>query len=148
MKVATFTVRATMPQSIAWKRVASAESFPSVGHWLAHAADAQLRAIVRGGLPMPLDWSRGFFRVILLGGRELPDVWGKVSVPFGYYQGSAAGPARIEPRTLVYLPTGKVIATLKTARQCRALAAELAPAYARDEASAAGIVQRHEKESV
>ena len=147
MTVAEFTVRATAAQSAAWKRAAGAEGLPSVGRWLAHAADAQLRAIVRGGLPMPLGWSKGFFRVVLLDGREIPDVWGKVSPPFGIYQGNAAGPSRIEPRTLVYLPTGRVIASLKTARQCRALAAELAPAYARDEASAAGIVQRHERES-
>lgn len=148
MKVAEFTVRADAKQSAAWKRAASAQGFPSVGGWLASAADTQLRAIVRGGLPMPLGWSKGYFRVVLIDGREIPDVWGKVSPPFAFYQGSPNGPAKVEPRTLVYLRTGAIIATLKTARQCRALAAELAPAYARDEASAAGIVQRHERESV
>lgn len=139
MKVAEFTVRASAAQSANWKRAASAEGFPSVGGWLAHAADAQLRAIVRGGLPMPLGWVQGFFRVVLLDGRELPDVWGKVSPPFAIYQGDPAGPNHREPRTLVYLKTGAIIATLRTARQCRALAAELASAYARDPASVAGI---------
>lgn len=148
MTVAEFTVRATAAQSAAWKRAAGAEGLPSVGRWLAHAADAQLRAIVRGGLPMPLGWSKGFFRVVLLDGRELPEVWGKVSPPFGFYQGTAKGPSHHEPRTLVYLRTGAIIATLRSARQCKALAAELAPAYARDEASAAGIVPRHQAESV
>ncbi|MEP7012215.1 MAG: hypothetical protein ABJC13_17980 [Acidobacteriota bacterium] len=146
MTVAEFTVRATAAQSAAWKRAAGSEGLPSVGRWLAHAADAQLRAIVRGGLPMPLGWSKGFFRVALLGGSTI-DAWGKVSPPFAFYQGSGAGPDKGEPRTLVYMPSGKIIATLRTARQCKVLAAELAPAYARDEASAAGIVQRHERES-
>ena len=89
----------------------------------------------------------GSFRVVLVDGREIPDVWGKVSPPFAFYQGSPHGPAKIEPRTLVYLRTGAIIATLKTARQCKALAAELAPAYSRDEASAAGIIERHQRES-
>ena len=100
MKVATFTVRATAAQSAAWKRAAGAESLPSVGHWLAHAADAQLRAILRGGLPMPLGWWKGFFRVALLTGNEI-EVWGKISAPFGHYQGSGKGANCHEPRTLV-----------------------------------------------
>ena len=116
LKVAEFTVRASAAQSANWKRAASAEGFPSVGGWLAHAADAQLRAIVRGGLPMPLGWVKGFFRVVLLDGRELPEVWGKVSPPFAIYQGDPAGPNHREPRTLVYLKTGAIIATLRTAR--------------------------------
>ncbi len=148
LKVAEFTVRANAAQSAAWKRAAGAQGFPSVGRWLESAADTQLRAIVRGGLPMPLGWSKGFFRVVLIDGREIPDVWGKVSPPFGIFQGNPTGPGKMEPRTLVYLRTGAIIATLKTARQCKALAAELAPAYARDEASATGIVQRHQRESV
>ncbi len=145
MKVATFTVRASMDQSIRWKRGAESEGFPSVGAWIAGATDAYLKARMRAGRPLPLAWRYGRFRVALDGGEV--EVRGMISPPLAYFQGDGSGRNRNMPRTLIHLASGKIIATLRSARQCRELGAELAPAYARDEASAAGIVQRHERES-
>ncbi|HXU29332.1 MAG TPA: hypothetical protein VN851_02040, partial [Thermoanaerobaculia bacterium] len=142
----SFTVRATMAQSIAWKRAAEAEGFRSVGAWIAGAVDAYLRARARAGRPLPLAWRYGRFLVALESG-EAAVVSGMASPPFGYFEGSAQGADRNHRRTLVHMPSGKIIATLRTAGQCRTLAAELAPAYARDEATAAGIVHRHQLES-
>lgn len=145
MKVASFTVRATMAQSIRWKQAAEGEGFASVGSWAGRALDAYLEARTRAGRPIPLSWCKGAFRVVL-DGQEV-HVRGMVSPPFAYYQGSAAGPDdRNKPRTLVNLRTGRVIATLRTARQCRALAAELAPVFARDEHGGTATVERHVSE--
>lgn len=145
MKVASFTLRATMPQSIRWKVAAEGEGFASVGSWAGRALDAYLEARTRAGRPIPLSWCKGAFRVVLDGTEAR--VRGMVSPPFAYYQGDAEGPNRHnKPRTLVNLRTGQIIATLRTARQCRALAAELAPVFARDEVGTA-TVQRHISES-
>lgn len=143
MKVASFTVRATMPQSVRWKQAAEGEGFASVGSWAGRALDAYLEARTRAGRPIPLSWHKGAFRVVL-DGQEF-HVRGMVSPPFAYYQGNASGPVRLHPRTLVNLRTGRVIATLRTARQCRSLAAELAPVFARDEVGTA-TVERHVSE--
>jgi len=140
VKIAAFTVRATMPQSIRWKQAAEGEGFASVGSWASRALDAYLQARSRAGRPIPLSWHKGIFRV-LLDGTEAT-LRGMVSPPFAYYRGSSHGPDRNKPRTLVNLRTGQIIATLRTARQCQALAAELAPAYARNETGTATI-QRH-----
>ena len=145
LKTASFTVRATMAQSIAWKRCADAEGFRSVGAWIGGAVDAYLRARARAGRPLPLAWRYGSFRVDLDGGKTI--VRGMVSPPFAYFQGDGNGLDRNHPRTLVHMPSGKIIATLRTAGQCRTLAAELAPALLRDEATAAGIIHRHQMES-
>ncbi len=145
MKVAAFTVRASMDQSIRWKRAAEAEGFRSVGAWISGAVDVYLKARARAGRPLPLAWRYGRFLVALEGGEI--EVRGMVSPPFAYFQGNGQGPNRNMPRTLVHMPRRQVIATLRSARQCRELGAELAPAYARDEASAAGIIQRHQRES-
>ena len=63
---------------------------------------------------------------------------------------SSAGPRREGHRiyTLVHLPSAEIIATLRTSRQVRALASELAPTWLRDRDLAAGIVDRHARESV
>ena len=140
MKVAAFTVRATVHQSARWKRAAEGEGFASVGSWAARALDAYLEARTRAGRPIPLSWHKGAFRVVL-DGQEVT-VRGMVSPPFGYFQGGSHGPDRNKPRTLVNLRTGQIIATLRTARQCQALAAELAPAHARGEVGTA-TVERH-----
>ena len=140
MKVASFTVRATMPQSIRWKQAADSEGFASVGSWAGRALDAYLEGRKRAGRPIPLAWHRGAIRVVLDGTEAT--VQGMVSPPFAYYRGSSAGPDRNKPRTLVNLRTGQIIATLRTARQCQALASELAPAYARGEQGTA-TVERH-----
>jgi hypothetical protein len=141
VKVASFTVRATMPQSIRWKQAAEGEGFASVGSWAGRALDAYLEARTRAGRPIPLSWHKGLFRVVL-DGQEVT-VRGMVSPPFAYYQGNGSGPDRCHPRTLVNLRTGQIIATLRTARQCQALASELAPILARDEQAGAPVVARH-----
>ncbi len=148
MKVATFTVRATEAQSVRWKRAAEAEGFPSAGAWLAEAADAYLKVRARAGRPLPLAWRLGHFRVILMDGSEI-EVRGKVSPPFGIFQGTSDGPDRNKLRTLVHLPGRKVVATLRSSRQCRALASEIAPLLLRHELPDPGrVIERHVAESV
>jgi hypothetical protein len=81
-------------------------------------------------------------------GREL-QMRGVVSPPFGVFQGTSHGPDGNKLRTLVHLPTSRVIATLKSSRQCRALAAEIAPALLRGELpDLLPVVDRHARESV
>ena len=149
MKVATFTVRGTERQSVDWKRAAAQEGHASVGTWLANAADAYLKARARAGRPLPLAWSlMGRFRVILMDGSEI-EVRGVVSPPFGIYQGTGQGRDRNKLRTLIHLPTRRIIATLRSSRQCRALASELAPILLRGELPDPGpVVERHVRESV
>jgi len=84
--------------------------------------------------------------VLLMDGSEV-EVLGMVSPPFGEFRGTVEGRDTSKRRTLVHIPTRRVVATLKSARQCKALAAELAPVYARDEATAAGMTERHRRES-
>jgi hypothetical protein len=127
MKVATFTVHATAQQSARWKQAAEGEGFPSVGGWLAAAADAYLKIRARAGLPVPLAWRKGLFRVELESGETT--VRGYVSPPFGVFYGTPAGVPSYQGRhryTLVYLPSRRVLATLGTYRQAQALAGELA----------------------
>jgi hypothetical protein len=149
VKVASFTVRATLAQSERWKRAADAEGYPSAGAWLAEAADAYLKARARAGRPLPLAWRRfGLFRVLLMDGSEI-EVPGVVSPPFGIFQGSAHGPHENKGRTLVHLPSRRVIASLRTSRQCRTLAAEIAPALLRNELpDPAPLVERHVRDAV
>jgi hypothetical protein len=72
---------------------------------------------------------------------------GVVSPPFGVFRGTSHGPNRNKLRTLVHLPSGRIIATLKSSRQCRALAAELAPVLLRGELPDSGaIVERYRRE--
>jgi hypothetical protein len=96
VKVATFTVRATVHQSARWKQAAEAEGFASVGAWAAPAFDAYLELQARAGRPVPLAWRRGRFKV---DGRE---VRGKISPPFGTYSVQEG----IDRHALIYLPTG------------------------------------------
>jgi hypothetical protein len=148
VKVASFSVRATEAQSVRWKRAAEAEGFTSAGAWLAEAADAYLKARARIGRPLPLAWRLGRFLVVLMDEREV-EVRGKVSPPFGIFQGSSHGPDTNKLRTLVHLPSRRVIATLRSFRQCRSLAAELAPAILRGELpDPVPLVERHVRESL
>jgi hypothetical protein len=147
VKVATFTVHADARQSARWKQASEGEGFASVGAWLARAADAYLRVRDKAGLPIALAWHLGAFTVHQIGGREL-EVRGMVSPPFALYRGTAYGPDRNKRRTLVHLPTGRIIATLKSSRQCRALASEIAPALLRHELpDLAPMVERHVREA-
>lgn len=145
LKVASFTAWGSQEQAIRWKRAAEAEGFRSVGVWLARAADAYLRVRAKAGIPMPLAWHQGRFSVNLLEGQTV-ELRGMISPPFAYFRGDACGPNIKEVYTLAHLTEKRIIASLRTARQARTLAAELAPVYARDDASA--IVERHRQESV
>jgi hypothetical protein len=137
VKVATFTVHADARQSARWKQAAEGEAFSSVGGWLAAAADAYLKARARAGMPIPLAWRRGRFRVELQGG-EVVEIYGQISPPFGSFCGTSDGPASYTGRhrhTLVYVPSGRILATLRTYAQSRALAAELARLWIRGDGS-------------
>jgi hypothetical protein len=148
VKVAHFTVRASALQSTRWKQCAAADGHANVGVWLETLADNYLRTRARMGLPMPLAWHHGSFRVVLVGGREI-QVCGMISPPFGEYVGTEEGPHTITRHwTLVHIPSRQIVATLRSARQAKALAAELAPVWLRDRDLAAGIVERHGRESV
>ena len=146
MRVTSFHVGATMAQSIRWKQAAEGEGFASVGSWAGRALDAYLEHRTKAGRPIPLSWSYGFVRVVL-DGREVT-LRGFVSVPFGAYRGTAEGPASIGRKrfTLVHLPSRRIIATLRSYRQCQALASELAPILTRDEQAGAPVVARHVSE--
>lgn len=127
MKTASFTVRASERQSARWKQASAGEGFPSVGAWLAGAADACLKIRAKAGLPVPLAWRRGHFSAILEGGETT--VRGYLSPPFGAYYGTPAGQPSYLGRhryTLVYLPSKRVLATVQTYAHCKALASELA----------------------
>jgi len=147
LKTVSYTVRGTLEQSIRWRRAAEGDGHRSVGAWLANAADAYLRARLRGGGPVPLAWHYGYVRVVLADGSAV-QVRAMVSPPFATFQGTGEGPDGNKYRTLVYIPTGQVIATLRSAGQAKQLAAELAPVWLRDRDLAAGIVNRHEREQV
>lgn len=146
MKTATFTVRGSEEQSRRWKMAAEGEGYASAGVWLAYAADAYLKVRARAGRPMPLAWHRSAFRVVLEGGEV--QVRGQVSPPFATFRGTAEGPTGrgTHRHTLVHLPTGRIIATLRSIRQCKALGSELAPVFVRDEQAGASIVERHARE--
>ena len=153
MKVATFSIRASMPQSIAWKKAADSEGFPSVGSWAACALDAYLKMRAKAGLPLPLAWHLGRFAVRLEDGAE-PEVRGWIARPFGHFSGTDTGPKYpgCHLHTLVYLPGRRIVATFKYARQCRALAAELSGLWARSggedgDIRAGPLIDRYQKEA-
>lgn len=146
MKVASFTVRGSEEQSRRWKLAAEAEGYASAGSWLAYAADAYLKVRARAGRPIPLAWRLGAVRVLLE--EQEVTLRGWVSPPFGIFRGATEGPLYRGCRrnTLVHLPSRRIIATLSSHRQCKALASELAPIFARDEQAGAPIVDRHTRE--
>jgi hypothetical protein len=153
VKVATFTVRASVHQSARWKQASETEGFRSVGAWLAAAADAYLKVRAKAGLPLPLVWRRGRFCARLEDGAE-PQVSGWIARPFGIFRGDEAGPGYhgCHTYTLAYLPGRRIVATFRYARHCRALAAELAGVWARSageetDIRAGPIVERHEREA-
>ncbi|MBW8878331.1 MAG: hypothetical protein JF614_25485 [Acidobacteria bacterium] len=131
MKTVAFTVRATEKQSIRWKQAADGVGHMEVGTWLAEAADRYLEAVARAGKLVPMGWRRAVFSVRLASG-EMAPVSGSVSHPFAYYRGTDAGADRYSGFfTLVYYPSGRIIATLRSAAQCRSLASELARLWVR-----------------
>lgn len=137
LKVASFTVHADVRQSARWKQATEGEGFASVGAWLARAADAYLKVRARAGMPIPLAWRRGRFRVELQSS-GVAEVYGQISPPFGSFCGTSDGPSSYSGRhrhTLVYIPSGRILATLRTYAQSRALAAELARLWVRGDGS-------------
>ena len=154
MKFSTFTVRATEKQSLRWKRAADADGHRSVGTWLAVAADRHLDGLQRAGRPVPLGWRRSGTFTARLSTGEAVTVQGFVSLPFGYYRGTDARADRYNDFfTLVYIPSGRIIATLRSAAQCRTLAAELARAWVRwggeePAEDPAPLLQRFQREDV
>lgn len=148
MKTASYTVRASLPQAQRWNREAEGEGYPSTGAWIAAAVDAYLKVRARAGRPLPLSWRRGRVRVLLETGEAT--LKGHISPPFGAFRGSSAGAAPTgDHYTLTHLPTARVIATLRSYKQCQALAAELAPILLRGELpDPAKIVDRHVREAV
>ena len=135
MKVASYTVHADAQQSVRWNRAAEGEGYTSTGAWLAAAADAYLKARARAGMPIPLAWRKGRFRVELQdGSAEMP---GFVSLPFGAFRGTAQGRGvqACHRYTLVYIPSGRILATVRTFAQCKGIAAELARLWVRGDGS-------------
>lgn len=131
MKVAHFTVKATAGQSARWKRAAEAEGYASVGAWAAPALDAYLKQRLAAGAPVPLAWARGTVRAVLQDGNT-HDLLGWIAPPFGFFPGRADSPRwRCHLFTLVYTPTGRVLATFRTAAHCKALASDLARLWVR-----------------
>ena len=143
MKVASFTVRATIHQSARWKQAAEGEGFASVGSWAGRALDAYLEARTRAGRPIPLAWHKGAVCVVLDG--RAVTLRGFASPPFGIFRGTAEGPLYkgCGRHTLVHLPSRRIIATMRSHGQCRSLASELAPIFARDEHGGTATVERH-----
>jgi hypothetical protein len=150
LKVATFTVRASMAQSIAWKRAAEMEGFASVGSWAALALDAYLRTRARAGHPIPLSWRRGRFPVKLESG-ETASMRGWISPPFFIFRGTleTGRTPNTKHFTLIHQPDDKLVATLRTHAQARTLASELAPLLLRGKLpDPAPMVDRHQREDV
>jgi hypothetical protein len=154
MKTASFHVRATLAQSVAWKRAAEAYGHASVGTWIPEALDRYLDALKRAGKPLPLAWSKGRFTVNLESG-ETVTLPGFVSPPFGAFRGTAEGPGyrSCKRYTLVFTPQARAIATLRTYRQAQALASELSRVWVRwggnEPAEDPGpVLERHRRESL
>jgi hypothetical protein len=155
LKVASFTVKATMAQSVRWKQTAEAHGHSSVGSWIAEAVDRYLDALKRAGKPIPLAWNRfGRFIVKLMDGREI-ETPGRTSPPFGIFRGNAMGPVQrgAGPHTLVFLPEGRIIATLGTERRCKELASDLSRVWVRwggqvPSEDPAALLQRFRREDV
>lgn len=155
LKTASYTVRATTAQAAAWNRAAQAHGHASTGSWIAEAVDRYLDALKKAGRPLPLAWNRfGRFKVRLMDGREI-EVTGRTSPPFGIYRGSGLGPGQrgTGPRTLVFLPESRIVATLGYERHCKELASELSRVWVRwggqvPSEDPAPLLQRFQREDV
>lgn len=155
LKTASYTVRATTAQAAAWNRAAQAHGHASTGSWIAEAVDRYLDALKKAGRPLPLAWRRfGRFKVRLMDSREI-EVPGCTSPPFAIYRGSSTGPGQrgAGPRTLVFLPEARIIATMRTERAAKALASELSRVWVRwggkvPAEDPAPLLQRFQREDV
>ena len=136
VKVAHFTIAASIEQSARWKQAAEMAGHLSIGTWLAEAADTfmEARAGARAGAgpPLALSWRRGGrFRVALEDGQEVEQS-GWLSPPFGIF-GHTASPESLGAKayTLVYVPERRMLGTFRFIDKARALASELAPSLVR-----------------
>ena len=124
------------------------DHFPSVD-W------PSFRAARPQGMPVPLVWQRGRFKVALTNGQTV-EIKGHVSPPFAAYAGGKNGYNRKAwVYTLVYLPSGRPLATLRSYKQCKLLAGELSRMWIKwdgiGEAPAEDIspvLERHAREAV
>jgi hypothetical protein len=133
VKVASFTVKATVDQSARWKRAAEAEGYASVGGWASRALDAYLKQRLAAGAPVPLAWYHGNVRAVLDDGKVY-QIRGWIAPPFGLFHGSASGPiphGSTQRYALVYTPAGRILGTFRTAAHCKALASDLARIWVR-----------------
>jgi hypothetical protein len=159
LKVAHFTIAASVEQSARWKQAAELMGHLSIGTWLAEAADTFMEARTRASPgaagavpPIALSWRRsGRFPVVLENGEEI-EVTGMVSPPFGIYHGHSGGPVDVgvKPYTLVYVPERRILATFRHVDKARALASELAPALLRGltPPDPRGILERYRGEAM
>ena len=91
----------------------------------------QARAVA--GIPAPLVWKRGTFKVWISESYREKDleeieVEGPISGPFGIFRGTLADQLpRITPTSLViHIPTGRSLSLPGRHRECKAFAAEVA----------------------
>lgn len=155
MQYTSYNVRATIAQSIRWKQAADQAGHRSVGTWLAESINRYLELLATMGLPVPLVWQRGSFKVTLPSG-ETSTVRGHISPPFGCYPGGQKGFNRHTwMHTLVYVPTGRPLATLRTYAQAKQLAAELSRMWIKwdgrgdqPEEDLTAVLARHIRESM
>lgn len=146
MKTVQYNCRGSEEQARRWQRATEADGYRSVGAWLAWAADSFLKARARAALPVPLAWSLGSF-VVVLDGQEVK-VRGWLSPPFYLFRGTSAGPSYPGRHLYTLCYGSKIVATLKSAAQCKRLGSEMAPVILRDEARASALVERHVREQV
>jgi hypothetical protein len=155
LKTASYTVRATTAQAVAWNRAAQAHGHASTGSWIAEAVDRYLDALKKAGKPLPLAWNRfGRFRVKLMDGREV-EVPGRTSPPFGIFRGNAMGPlgSGAGRHSLAFLPEARIIATLASEKHCKELASDLSRVWVRwggqvPAEDPAPLLQRFQRENV
>ena len=119
LKTVVFTVRATEKQSL--EMVAGGRrGGPQGGRHVARRNGGPLPGgRGPGGKKLvPTGWRRrADFSVRLTGLEEMTSVAGAVSRPFAYYRGTNAGADRYSDfYTLVYFPSGRIIATLRLLR--------------------------------
>ena len=121
----------TLPVPPKWHQAARYLGHKNVRVWVRCVVEVFLETGGRFFPILPLKWKRTTFDAIQAkwgqGGQEYAphEVRGWTSGPFGIYHGChVAGSS--EGFTLAHLPTGRKLATLNLARDCRKLAEELA----------------------
>ena len=165
LRVATFTVAASVEQSARWKRAAELAGHLSIGTWLAEAADVHARPkpralpavppslVAPSPSPISLSWRRGGrFPVVLEDGEEV-EREGIISHPFAIFRGHGGGGQTYEGSkaySLVYLPERRILGSFRFSTKARQLAAELAPTllHGLPPPHSGGTLDLHGKEAV